>query len=351
MKIDNSNIQLSSQHSIIERHTVTESVRLQTKDQIPDPGKQELLTPDKAAPVVDMVTLSDMARLSLPVGKTEIDIDEGGLNLSPEMRALKLMVEKMLGIEVDLSFTEISQDDVDELMKDILTQILQPETEQMEYSRHEVYYESEQTSFSASSVIETSDGKTLSFNIDLSLSREFIVENNINATIGDAVILQDPLVINFDGASAELTNSKFSFDLDMDGKMDRISSVGPNSGFLAIDLNDDKVINNGSELFGPKTGHGFRELAVYDSDHNNWIDENDPVYDKLLVWSKEPGGNEELVSIRQKKIGAIYLGHVDTKFELNNDKNKTQGQLSSSGVYLDEEDGSAGTIQQVDLTM
>jgi len=351
MKIENSNIQLSSQHSIIEKHTVTESVKLQTKAQIPDSEKQDLSLPDKAAPVVDMVTLSDMARLSLPVGKTEIDIDEGGLDLSPEMRVLKLMVEHMLGIEVDLSFTEISQDDVDELMEDVITQILQQETEQLEYSRHEVYYESEQTSFSAGGVIETSHGETLSFNIDLSLSREFIVENNINATIGEAVILQDPLVINFDGASAELTNSKFNFDLDVDGKMDSISAVGHNSGFLAIDLNDDKVINDGSELFGPRTGSGFQELSVYDSDHNNWIDENDPVYDKLLVWSKEPGGSDDLVSIRQKKIGAIYLGHVDTKFELNNDKNKTQGQLSSSGVYLDEEDGSAGIIQQVDLTL
>ncbi len=351
MKIDNSNIQLSSQHNAVERHTVTESVRLQTKSQIPDSKKQNPLPSDKAAPVVDMVTLSDMAKLSQPVGKTEIDIDEGGLSLTPEMRVLKLIVEKMLGIEVDLSFTEISQDDVDKLMDDMLTQIFQQGTEQLEYSRHEVYYESEKTSFSAGGVIETDDGETLSFNIDLSLSREFIVENNINATIGSAVILQDPLVINFDGASAELTDTKFNFDLDVDGKMDRISSVGPNSGFLAIDLNDDKVINNGSELFGPRTGRGFQELAVYDSDSNNWIDENDPVYDKLLVWSKDPGGNEDLVSIRQKEIGAIYLGHVDTKFELNDDKNKTHGQLSSSGVYLDEKDGSAGTIQQVDLSL
>lgn len=113
MKIDSSNIQLSSQHSIIERHTVIESIKVRTRDRVPDSGKQNLLPRDKSVPVVDVVTLSDMARLSQPVGKTEIDIDEGGLNLSPEMRALKLMVEKMLGIEVDPSPVEISQDDSD----------------------------------------------------------------------------------------------------------------------------------------------------------------------------------------------------------------------------------------------
>ena len=76
-------------------------------------------------------------------------------------------------------------------------------------------------------------------------------------TFGDAVRLQDPLVINFGGTSAQLTSAKFSFDLNADGKVERISSVGPNSG--------------------------FQELAVCDSDHNNWIDESDPIYDKLLV--------------------------------------------------------------------
>jgi len=119
MKIDSSNIQLSSQHSIIEKLTVSESVRISTGDQMPNSGKQELLSRDKGIPVVDMVTLSDMAKLSQPVGQTEVDIGEEGLSPTPEMRALKLMVEKMLGIESDSSTVEISQDDSDELMKDV----------------------------------------------------------------------------------------------------------------------------------------------------------------------------------------------------------------------------------------
>ena len=116
MKIDSSNIRLSSQHSIIQRQTVGESVKVRTGGQRSDSGKQELLPPAKGVPVVDMVTLSDMARLSQPVGKTEINIDGEGLSPTPEMRVLKLIVEKMLGIEIDPSPVEISPDDSDELL-------------------------------------------------------------------------------------------------------------------------------------------------------------------------------------------------------------------------------------------
>ena len=61
-----------------------------------------------------------------------------------------------------------------------------------------------------------------------------------------------------------------------DGRKDNISFVQPGSGFLAVDKNNDGKINNGKELFGPNTGNGFDELAKYDSDGNQWIDESDP---------------------------------------------------------------------------
>lgn len=51
--------------------------------------------------------------------------------------------------------------------------------------------------------------------------------------------------------------------------------VRPGGVFLALDKNGDSVINDGKELFGAATGQGFKELAIYDSDKNYWIDEND----------------------------------------------------------------------------
>ncbi len=355
MKIENSAIYLSSQHSIIKKQTVSESIKIWIGDQRPDFEGQESPTRDRRIPVVDTVTLSNAAKASRPTGKTDMDDDDEDIFVDPEIRMLKLIMEKLLGIEIDLSSLKTSHSAGEKIKKNPPAQADIPEAEPrqgygIEYDRRESYYESEKTKFSAKGVVKTSDGETFSFNIKLSLSREFMIERNISVRIGDAVRLQDPLVINFGGTSAQLTSTKFSFDLNADGKTEHISSVGPNSGFLAIDRNSDSKINDGGELFGPKTGRGFQELAVYDSDHNNWIDENDPIYDKLLIWFKEPGGKESLVSLKQKEVGAIYLGYQSTKFDLNNSQNEMLGQLNSSGIYLNE-NGSAGTIQQVDLTM
>lgn len=65
-----------------------------------------------------------------------------------------------------------------------------------------------------------------------------------------------------------LTEAKYNFDLDSDGREDLISFVRPGSGFLALDLNGDGRVNDGRELFGPATGDGFAELARYDQDGN-----------------------------------------------------------------------------------
>ena len=35
----------------------------------------------------------------------------------------------------------------------------------------------------------------------------------------------------------------------------------------------------------------FKDLAEYDEDHNGWIDENDSIFSKLKVWTKDENGN------------------------------------------------------------
>ena len=54
--------------------------------------------------------------------------------------------------------------------------------------------------------------------------------------------------------------------------------LGSGSGFLALDKNGNGKIDDGSELFGTKSGDGFADLAEYDSDGNGWIDEKGRVY-------------------------------------------------------------------------
>jgi len=127
-----------------------------------------------------------------------------------------------------------------------------------------------------------------------------------------------------------------------DGQTEQIAQLQSGSGFLALDKNKDGKINNGQELFGPTSGDGFADLAAYDSDHNQFIDEADAVFTQLRLFTPDAQGNSKLVSLKEAGVGALYLGKVATPFEFNG------GVLRSSSVFLNE-NGSAGSLQQIDL--
>ena len=219
-----------------------------------------------------------------------------------------------------------------------------------EYSQSVTHYEAQSTSFQAQAAVTTADGRQINIDLQLNLSREFISQSNLTIQGGDQPVQVDPLVINFGTGSASLSEQKYAFDIDANGSLDQISFVGPGSGFLALDLNEDGAINDGSELFGPQSGNGFDDLAKYDADGNNWIDENDAIYDKLQIWSKDAAGKDVLMALGQQGVGAIYLGNVSTSFALKGAGNQTNGELQRTGIYLNE-NGSAGTIQHIDLTI
>ena len=218
----------------------------------------------------------------------------------------------------------------------------------LSYSSNETHYEAETTTFQAKGVINTADGKQIDINVSLAMSREFMSQQRIDIKAGQA--LQDPLVINFDGNATHLTDRNFSFDINSDGRKEQIAFTGSGSGLLALDLNSDGVINNGNELFGASTGNGFAQLAGYDSDGNGWIDENDPVFNRLRVWTKDSAGQDQLSSLADKGVGAIYLGNAATPFSVKDGGNALLGQVRSTGVFLNE-NGTAGIVQQIDLAV
>lgn len=211
-----------------------------------------------------------------------------------------------------------------------------------------LFYEAEETSFSTQGTVKTADGREISFRLELEMSRSFSAYYHANYEM-QAVSMCDPLVINLDGSTAAVSDQKFYFDLDADGKEEEISELKPGSGYLAIDLNGDGKINDGSELFGTKSGNGFADLAKYDSDGNGWIDEGDDIWDKLLIWTKDESGEDKLYHLEKKGIGAICLQNVQTDFSLNSaEDNRVNGQLRSTGIFL-YENGSVGTVQHLDL--
>ena len=211
-------------------------------------------------------------------------------------------------------------------------------------SSYEKYEEHESLDFSTMGKVVTDSG-TIDLNLNFSMSRSFAVENRM-----DIYTAFDPLVINLEGALPDLTTDTFSFDLDNDGESDQISTLASGNGFLALDKNKDGKINQGSELFGTLTGNGFAELSGYDEDGNDWIDENDSIFDSLQVWLKNEDANEkELVGLGEVGIGAIFLDSALSEFSYKTTTNQTLGEMKSSGIFL-HENGEVGNISQIDFT-
>ncbi len=214
--------------------------------------------------------------------------------------------------------------------------------------RSETFFqESEYTSFSTTGKVTTQDGREISINLDIAMSRQFTQVFSREIEIMQ-VNTCDPLVLNFQGNAAQLSDQKFFFDLDADGEKEEISLLNSQSGYLALDRNKDHIINDGSELFGTKTGNGFSELAKLDEDGNGWIDENDTAFYKLKIWCQNPDGSATLYSLADKGIGAICLENADTEFSLKNEDNQTNGIIRRTGIFLFE-DGNVGTVQHLDI--
>lgn len=212
------------------------------------------------------------------------------------------------------------------------------------------YSETEETGFHANGRACTEDGRTIDFNINILMSRSYMEYMNVSIpTMADA--LCDPLVVNIGSDTADVRDQIFKFDLDADGTEDEISMLGKGSGFLALDKNGDGKINDGSELFGTKSGDGFGDLREYDSDGNGWIDENDDVFSKLKVWCKDENGKDILMDLKEADIGAIFLGEQQTEFSLGGADGYRDGVIRSTGVFLRESTGAAGTVQHVDLSL
>lgn len=356
LKIDSFSIRMQSRHYYVEAYSKQESLvfsgaRGNSEQGIHAGGFQGR----------DILDLSNRALRLLadqefvPAQQTTSEPVEIELKLSSEdeqkLLFLQKMIEKLTGKKLKFHVPKkirLHGDGSAELVfpKGSLNMTLQARPQWgFRYDMVESYYEKESLSFQSTGVVRTADGKEIEFSVALNMSREFAARNEIHIAAGNAV---DPLVINFAGNVPGLTAAKYSFDIDCDGVPDQISFVEPGSGFLALDLNNDGRVNDGRELFGPNSGNGFSELEAYDSDGNDWIDENDPIFERLRIWMKDEKGNDVLCALGEKGIGAIFLGNVLSQYQLKDMNNQKHGEISASGIYL-MESGMAGTIQQIDL--
>ncbi len=97
--------------------------------------------------------------------------------------------------------------------------------------------------------------------------------------------------------------------------------------FLALDVNGNGLIDNGTELFGnftaqpePAAGderNGFRALAIFDSNADGQIDSSDSVYSVLRLWQDRNHNGvsdpEELQPLDKLGVKTLFLNYVRSK--------------------------------------
>lgn len=235
----------------------------------------------------------------------------------------------------------------------------------LDYQFRTTRSEYERTAVSAQGEVLTADGARIRFSLNLSMERAYSETVELRLQAGAAAQRKDPLVINFDGRAAQLSDQRFEFDLDADGKTESLAMLRSGSGFLAFDRNADRRVGDGSELFGAKTGDGFGELLAFDSDGNGWIDSGDTLFGQLRVWMPDPTAPEtgnrsreeeerrqggQLLTLEEAGVAAISLRPISSAFDLRGANNSDLGQVRSTGLYLSTA-ATAGVVQQIDLTV
>lgn len=332
MKITESTVAMAAQRNYDAQRQTKLSIRIEHNN-TPQPRPQ--------------VAISDSAKAA-----QEVDIDKA-IDADPRMSMIRSLIEFLLGHKIELHQIDLeSPDQTDHPGNTANATATDMEPQGgMAIEYQESYQETENVVFQTAGIIKTTDGREIEFRAELEMSRSYQETFSFSAASGTlARPKKDPLILNYAAAAATLASQTFAFDIDADGQNDNISLLNQGSAFLALDINHDGKINDGKELFGTENGDGFADLAKHDGDHNGWIDENDSAFANLRLWIKDATGTDRLVDLKSAGVGALYLGNTKADFSLNDSKNQELGQTRATGIYLNE-NGSGGTLQQVDLAV
>lgn len=350
MKIESGSVSMSSSHVLVSTKKETESLKVWSDNKSAEKTlnaqmNQLDIDKDTKTEVIKNTTTSPQASDQTD-GNTMFAINEHD---KMKIKLIEAFMSSLTGKKFHIKLpTEIT---VHSGASEQTVSMQQPQQQRagwgLIYNRSAEITESESTSFQATASIVTQDGKSISLNISMSMQREKTQSQSVSVLAGDALI--DPLVMNFDSTAVNLSDQKVSFDLNSDGTEEQITFLAKGSGFLSLDRNKNGIIDDGTELFGTQSGDGFRDLAKYDQDGNGWIDENDDIFDQLQIWTKDGNGNDYLVSLAAKGVGAIYLGSAATEFSMNN-MGALDAQIRRTGFFLNE-NGTSGTIQHVDFAI
>ena len=163
------------------------------------------------------------------------------------------------------------------------------------------------------------NGTSENLNVQAIISGQGLIKDDDQDNDPDPELEASPIVIDLgnDGINSHALNYTINFDLDNNGFKEATGWVSGDDALLAIDKNNNGIIDNGSELFGNKSisdsafsytnsslNNGFETLKSYDSNNDGIIDSQDAEFDKLLLWQdKNSNGiseTDELIKLSDK---------------------------------------------------
>lgn len=160
---------------------------------------------------------------------------------------------------------------------------------------------------------------------------------------------EDPLVLDLnDNGLFDTTTPEDGHLFDLGGIGEAVQSATVTNGdaLLALDRNGNGLIDDGTELFGDQNGapDGFAELALLDANNDNRVDQNDPLFDRLLAFEdKNRNGRSEkneLQSLAEVGIEAFRLD-AEASDEVSN------GNHVVAASEFERADGTTGRIGEL----
>lgn len=334
---------LASSHTLEQRAERRERLEMWIGERPPaEPSAPE---PPAATAFADLAArLARDARLRTPppTARTEPATPERGSD--PRLEKVLLILEKLFGVK-GLRPLEMH---LDTSSPGLPPEALGQAPRQGWGLVHEVsesYVEHESLAIAASGEVLTADGTRLAFSFSLTMERSFAWSSTTTVRAGDA-LLKDPLMLALDGPVRLSAVERMQVDLDGDGATESVARPEAGGLVLVHDRDGDGVVDGPDELFGPRSGDGFAELAALDQDGNGFIDEGDAAWGALRAWD----GVGALRTLGGIGLGALGTAAVRAEFRLADAADAQLGQARSAGLWL-AEDGRAGAVQQIDLVV
>jgi VCBS repeat-containing protein len=203
-------------------------------------------------------------------------------------------------------------------------------------ARAEIWFDTDWSTTGSRSLVGVLSGVTPAQVAGLTAA-DFVVYNNA----ADPIILD----LNDDGYAF---GSTATFDINADGVTDKVTWNSSNDGILAIDLDGNGSIDNGTEIFTPgfgggKFATGTEALASLDDNGDGVIDANDAAFANLLIWQDANGDGVsdagEVSSLADHGIASIATGAVHADDVIDGQTVTARGTFTrtdgSTGEYIE----------------